>query len=86
MSNEKGVTKIGSKLIVSIYLDSIIGRRFEMLRCIYCGHPILETVNKVKHIVDNPGENDNLDVGLIIQCKRCKQRYRVVLHRRYYEI
>jgi hypothetical protein len=80
------VTRLGSKLIISLYLDSKVGRSFEVVRCIYCGHPVIETLNPIKQIVDNAGNNDNLKVGLLIICKRCKQRYRVVLHERYLEI
>jgi len=83
---ENAVTRLGSKLVISIYLDSRIGRRFETLRCIYCGHPIIETLNLVKQIVDNEGNDSHISVEIIIMCKRCKQRYRVVLHERYTEI
>lgn len=79
------LSKLGSKLVISIYLDSKVGKRFDVIRCIYCGHPIMETNNPINSIVDNEGSNDHLNVGLIIQCKRCKQRYRVVVHNRYFE-
>lgn len=83
---ENELTRIGSKLVVSIYLDSRIGRRFEMVRCIYCGHPIMETTNPVKQVVDNNGTHEGLQVGIKLICKRCKQHYRVVMHERYIEI
>lgn len=80
------LSKLGSKLIVSIYLDSGIGRRARRVHCIYCGNPIFESNNGIRSIVDNKGDDRLLTVGLIIQCKRCKQRYRVVMHERMLEI
>ena len=80
MQNVNGVTNRAGRRLVSLYFDSITDDDFEALRCNYCGHPILETANPLRAVVSNSGSDVRLVMGVIVQCKRCKQKYRAVLH------
>ncbi len=72
----ESVVKIRSgKQPIGIYCLPIIETEDTTIRCMFCGHPILETRNRVLYLSAYPSTAVQRAVHDTIICKRCKQPY-----------
>lgn len=60
---------------IGIYCLPIIETENTLIRCIFDGHPILETRNRVLYISAYPATAVQRAVHDTIRCKRCGQPY-----------
>lgn len=60
---------------IGIYCLPIIETENTLIRCIFCGHPVFQTYNRVLYISAYPSTPVERAVHDTIHCKRCGQPY-----------